>query len=890
MLEVGDLAYDTSTQETVRIIEHAVLWGIHSYRVLNPATGETYRASEGVLRPVANTVTYDEDYLRFVMELARIKNEVAEGVLTPLSRNLIPLPHQLHALNRALANNNVRYLLADEVGLGKTIEAGLILEELKTRGLVRRTLVVCPTGLATQWVAEMQEKFNEKFHLLLPSDFDAIRKVTEGENVYREFEQVVTPMDSIKPLEQRFGWSEERIQKYNDERINAVVNGNWDLVIIDEAHRVAGSTGDVARHRLGRLLAQASPYLLLLTATPHNGKSEPFLRLVRLLDRDAFPNEKSVVRSQVAPYLIRTEKREAIDNKGDLLFKNRATHLVRIGWDARHTLQEELYRRVSDYVSHTYNQAMRQKSRNMCLIFLLIIMQRMVTSSTAAVRQSLERRLAMLEGGGTQQRHMNETDIGETDIEDGDEAAFEAPSLNDRSEIAELQDLVNLAQRAELQYQDAKVEALFDALDAVLAEGSRKVIIFTEFMATQDYLKRLLERRGFTVSILNGSMSIDERNAVTEEFRTKTDVFVSTDAGGEGLNLQFASVVINYDMPWNPMRIEQRCGRVDRIGQTRDVEVYNFMIDDTVESRVHEVIEEKLSVILDELGIDKYSDVLDSEACDLDFTNAYMGSIGKPQAVERSVGRIEKELREQVSNVASYQEIIREDKDLGDLVGVESDYDVTAALGRAFAHYSAWRGGKAALPLGLALDSPDAEKLLHASVVQDRSADVLSVEIEDFPNEDGWFMLWELSIADDRRSTRVVPVFVNDRLVLRPIAGKRIMDALLRPGVRLTVGTASNADAETWARLEELSQDFAYNDFKDLSERHERATKENHDKYAYALELRHEAARRVGIENIRAAKLARIEAERAEMEASYAKERQVLPEFRCMLLVRLVES
>ena len=122
--------------------------------------------------------------------------------------------------------------------------------------------------------------------------------------------------------------------------------------------------------------------------------------------------------------------------------------------------------------------------------------------------------------------------------------------------------------------------------------------------------------------------------------------------------------------------------------------------------------------------------------------------------------------------------------------------------------------------------------------MQDRSADVLSVEIEDFPNEDGWFMLWELSIADDRRSTRVVPVFVNDRLVLRPIAGKRIMDALLRPGVRLTVGTASNADAETWARLEELSQDFAYNDFKDLSERHERATKENHDKYAYALELR----------------------------------------------------
>lgn len=146
---------------------------------------------------------------------------------------------------------------------------------------------------------------------------------------------------------------------------------------------------------------------------------------MRLLDRDAFPNEKSVVRSQVAPYLIRTEKREAIDNKGDLLFKNRATHLVRIGWDARHTLQEELYRRVSDYVSHTYNQAMRQKSRNMCLIFLLIIMQRMVTSSTAAVRQSLERRLAMLEGRRyATAAHERDRSRRDGHRMDGDEAAI----------------------------------------------------------------------------------------------------------------------------------------------------------------------------------------------------------------------------------------------------------------------------------------------------------------------------------------------------------------------------------------------------------------------------------------------------------------------------------
>ena len=131
MLGVGDLAFDSSSQSTVRVIESTVLWGIRSYRVMNPATGETYRASEDVLRPVAGSVRYDENYLRFVVELSRIKNEVASGTLTPLSRDVIPLPHQLHALNRALANDNVRYLLADEVGLGKTIEAGLILENPK---------------------------------------------------------------------------------------------------------------------------------------------------------------------------------------------------------------------------------------------------------------------------------------------------------------------------------------------------------------------------------------------------------------------------------------------------------------------------------------------------------------------------------------------------------------------------------------------------------------------------------------------------------------------------------------------------------------------------------------------------------------------------------------
>lgn len=393
MLNTGDFGFDTIEKANVQILEKIEAWGYVSYRVFNPATGRVYKANEEQLSSSRSTVQYDENYLCYVTLLSKIKNETAGGFLSSLASGIIPLPHQLHVLNRAMETNNIRYILADEVGLGKTIEAGMIIRELKSRGLVSRIFVVCPTGLVTQWASEMQEKFHEKFQVILPSDYDTIRRLTDNDDVYGQFDQVISPMDSIKPIEKHAGWSEEKVEKYNEERIYSIINSGWDLIIIDEAHRVAGSSGEVARYKLGNLLAQASPYLLLLSATPHNGKTEPFLRLIRLLDADAFPNAKSIVREQVAPFLIRTEKREAIDNNGNLLFKNRITHLVTISWDDRNNLQRELYEMVSSYVAKTYNKALRNRKKNMCLIFLLIIMQRMVTSSTAAIRQSLERRL-----------------------------------------------------------------------------------------------------------------------------------------------------------------------------------------------------------------------------------------------------------------------------------------------------------------------------------------------------------------------------------------------------------------------------------------------------------------------------------------------------------------
>jgi len=888
MFETGDFVFDTIEKANVQILEKINIWDYVSYRVFNPATGRVYKATEEQLNSTGSSINYDENYLRYVMQLSKIKNETAGGFLSSLPSGIIPLPHQLHVMNRAMATNNIRYILADEVGLGKTIEAGMIVKELKSRGLVSRVLVVCPTGLVTQWASEMQEKFHEKFHVILPSDYDTIRRITDSDDVYGQFDHVISPMDSIKPLERHAGWTDERVEKYNNERIYSIINSGWDLIIIDEAHRVAGSSGEVARYKLGSLLAKASPYLLLLSATPHNGKTEPFLRLVRLLDEDAFPNAKSIVKEQVAPFLIRTEKREAIDNNGNLLFKNRVTHLVDLTWDERNDLQRELYKLVSSYVSKTYNKALRNKKKNMCLIFLLIIMQRMVTSSTAAIRQSLERRLNVLVNQRTQLGNLTEEDLDELNIEDGVEEAFEAISLDMDLEIEELQQIIAVAKQAQFQNQDAKVEPLLDTIDKIISEDkTQKVIIFTEFVATQQYLQELLLSRGYTVTILNGSMSIEERNEAMAEFRNNTSVFISTDAGGEGLNLQFANIIINYDLPWNPMKIEQRCGRVDRIGQQRDVHIYNFILSDTVENRVREVLEEKLSVIFKEMGVDKYSDVLDSEVAECDFTDVYMNSIGHPSRVEKSTYPVEAEMKQQLANAKKYKDVIREEKDLTRLVGTESDFDVDMALRTMMTYYECWQGNDPRMIDRISIGDVEVTRHLKAEIIQDKSAPLLLVSIADFPNESGYFTLWELSISDSESGKRILPIFINDDMVLRPMAGKRLMDVFLDGGSRLTIGTAANPSAKDYEAIEKLCSEFAYDTFVELKEKQLQLNQETYNKYMYALQLRIEAAEHIGIDNIRRARLIKLEKEKVNIEAEHKKGAQVYPDFRMMLAVRL---
>jgi superfamily II DNA or RNA helicase len=695
-------------------------------------------------------------------------------------------------------------------------------------------------------------------------------------------------MDSIKPLERRVGWTEEKIAQYNEERIYSIINSGWDLVVIDEAHRVAGSSGEVARYKLGNLLAAASPYLLLLTATPHNGKTEPFLRLIRLVDEKAFPNINAIVKEQVAPYVIRTEKREAIDNNGNKLFKNRTTRAIELHWDERHSMQRRLYEMVSDYVSKNYNKAMRNRGKNMWFVFLLIMMQRLVTSSTSAVRESMERRVKVLEEQAFKYQSMSEEEFAEMELEENMEDAIAAISLDIKEEIAQLNDIIAVAKQAEFQYLDVKVEPLLEIIDDLFAEDrQRKVIIFTEFVATQSYLVKLLKDRGYSTSILNGSMSIEERNAVLQEFKTETDILISTDAGGEGLNLQFSNCIINYDLPWNPMKIEQRIGRVDRIGQQRDVIVYNFILADTVENRVKAVLEEKLSVILKEIGIDKYSDVLDSETAELNFTDAYMKSIRNPKNIELNIRPVEEDLKKQVQNTMRIKDLIKEEKDLASMIGTNSAFDFEAALRQMVTYYENYKGNPY-LPIeNFSINDPVIVGHLNKEIEQDLGGQLLNVSIKDFPNEKGYFMLWRISLTPDSQGQKIIPIFINQDFILRPMAGKKIWEAILDKDRVITVCEGEKIDIETQNKLRTASQEFAYDTFLTLKAELEKRNEETYRKYLYALNLRIEAAQRIGIENIRKHKLMALSREKAEIEANYQAGKKFCPDFKLVLMVHM---
>lgn len=923
-LREGNWAYSPEHREVVRIVETQRLWDHVAYRVFLPSRETVVRIIGDALVPVSEAADGGPARLVYAVTAARVADAIAQDVLlAPLEGNVEPLPHQILVLGRAVSEPRVRFLLADEVGLGKTIEAGLVMRELKLRGLVRRTLVVVPKGLVTQWVAEMKTHFNEDFRLLVPSEFEAYRRFAGEENLWRRFDQVVCPMDSVKPMDGRRGWSKEQVDQYNRERFDDLIAGGWDLVIVDEAHRLAGSTDAVARFRLGEGLAEAAPYLLLLSATPHQGKTDAFHRILWLLDAEAFPDPGAITRERVQPYVIRTEKRRAIDADGNPLFKPRRTQLVPVAWLVRHDDQRRLYEAVTEYVREGYNQAMREKKHY--IGFLMLLMQRLVTSSTRAIATTLDKRLKLLEDDetATALRDVPPGEWSELDGQEQLELLFETRLQALRNEHGEVATLLDLARRCMANAPDAKAEALLDWMYRLQQEENDpalKFLVFTEFVPTQEMLREFLSARGFSVTCLNGSMDMEQRLRVQREFAGDVRVLVSTDAGGEGLNLQFCHVVVNYDLPWNPMRIEQRIGRVDRIGQKQVVRAINLVLEDSVEHRVREVLETKLQTILQEFGVDKTADVLDSAEAEQSFESVYVGAMLDPTQIEQKVDTL-------LSLVKARARAVRE---ADGLLGSTQHIDPTVARGFSEHPFPNWvermtvaylesAGGKAERDLlSWNLTWPDGTVIRGAVFHQQQAAatgtQLLSLEdvrvrglasalpravrgqpvpvvrLKDLPADvHGIWSLWRVALcAGDERHVRVLPVFHHDDgRALAPTA-RHVWERLLAEerieiGGRLRDSEAEKAYEEALALAKRFGQDL----FREILQQHRRRLERDRKKTEFALGRRREAIRRIGLATVRQHRLGELEREAAELRNTLAQRERVVPELDAIVLLRI---
>jgi len=910
-LQPGDWVRHLAKNQSYKLVAIERLWEVDQALIWAPGQDTLSRVPLADLVPAnRHPEAFTPAQIAFRSLAARLSDAlIQENLLAPLSADLLPLPHQLRALQRALGGQRLRYLLADEVGLGKTIEAGLILRELKLRGRVKRTLVVAPKGIAPQWVAEMRTRFSERFHLLLPGEFQGLFAEEEAFNLFRLHDQVVVSMDSVKPLEKRRGWNPAQVRQYNRQRFDDLINAGWDLVIVDEAHRLGGSTEQIARYRLGQGLAGAAPYLLLLSATPHQGKRDAFQRLVALLDEDAFPDLSSVSRERVQPYVIRTEKRQAIDAQGQPLFKPRSTRRISVDWQPNHQQQRVLYSAVSEYVRQGYNQA-RQEKRNY-IGFLMTLVQRLVTSSTRAIRATLERRLEALRQPEEQINFfalLGEELWSELDGQEQVDALVRARLAGLKNEQAEVELLLEMARRTEAQGPDAKAEALLEWIYRLQQEEAApdlKALIFTEFVPTQDMLAEFLSQRGFSVTCLNGGMGMEERQRVQDEFAGPTRILVSTDAGGEGLNLQFCHVVVNYDIPWNPMRLEQRIGRVDRIGQSHPVRALNFTLHDTIENRVLEVLEEKLAVILTEFGVDKTADVLDSAQAEELFDELYRAALLVPQELDQKVDELMHQVQEQAQAGNQVNALLGSQGALEAALARQAlDTPVPYWVERMTLAYLETSGGQARQSDGVyALCWPDGAEMpavvfnpsqahKHPTAryltLQDERLRSLVDSLAPFTpgeaipcgvipnlpaNLKGVWSLWRIRLLQTGNPTlsmqsfqRMLPLFVNEKGRVFLPTGRAIWDQLLLEDVQNLSWLTGDDAAQYHAQSRQAAEAQGQVIYQQMLQAYQAQQLQERDKALYRFSSRRKVIERVGLPEVRQYRLEHLEEEKRQWE------------------------
>jgi SNF2 family DNA or RNA helicase len=583
-----------------------------------------YREREPTLEVVSQgrPWSFDGDpaHFRLAAEAQRIRLAHLFDPLLAVHTSLVePLPHQITAVyGEMLSRQPLRFLLADDPGAGKTIMAGLFVKELMLRGDLRRCLIVCPGSLAEQWQDELDDKFHLPFEILTNDRLEASRTG----NAFAETHLAIARLDKLS----------------RNEDVQAKLRQtDWDLIVVDEAHKMSATyfgseVSYTKRYRLGQLLSTLTRHFLLLTATPHNGKETDFQLFMALLDGDRFEGKfrDGVHQVDASDLMRRLVKEQLLKFDATPLFPERIASTVPYRLSSA---EADLYKEVTDYVRDEFNRAEAlEKGRKGTVGFALTILQRRLASSPEAIyhsirrrRERLEKRLReeqLLRRGAEARLDLNEglpgygadeldemEDAAADEVETAEEAVVDQASAAStirelQAELATLQGLEEAARRVRQGGTDRKWEELSKLLqnDEAMFDPDghrRKLVIFTEHRDTLDYLHRQISAllgRPEAVGVIHGGIGREERRKVQDRFthHPEVEVLIATDAAGEGINLQRAHLMVNYDLPWNPNRLEQRFGRIHRIGQTEVCHLWNLVANETREGDVYLRLLEKL--------------------------------------------------------------------------------------------------------------------------------------------------------------------------------------------------------------------------------------------------------------------------------------------------------
>ena len=612
-----------------------------------PTTGAVgtrllYRDDEPSLEVIERGLPWSFDgdghIFRLVSEAQRIRlAHLFDPVLAVHTSIVDPLPHQITAVyDSMLTRQPLRFLLADDPGAGKTIMAGLLIKELVARGDLERCLVVCPGSLAEQWQDELYRRFQLPFEIMTNDKLEAARTG----NWFSETPLAIARLDKLA----------------RDEDVQALLrarDGGWDLVICDEAHKMSASFfgGEIRytkRYRLGQMLSTRTRHFLLLTATPHNGKEEDFQLFMALLDGDRFEGRfrDGVHTADVSDLMRRMVKERLFKFDATPLFPERRAYAVPYKLSDG---EARLYREVTDYVREEFNraEALQGDKRAGTVGFALTILQRRLASSPEAIYQSLRRRKERLESRlrelqllqrGSQVASSLSASVPEWDDEDiadledapDEEIVAAEEEILDRAtaartvdeleaEIQSLRRLESLARAVRVGGEDKKWQELAALLNRLFTAGPegaeelfvpsphQKLVIFTEHRATLNYLHQRITTllgRQEAVVMIHGGVGREDRRAIQESFLhdPQVQILLANDAASEGINLQRAHLMVNYDLPWNPNRIEQRFGRIHRIGQTEVCHLWNLIAEETREGDVYHTLLEKLEEARKALG------------------------------------------------------------------------------------------------------------------------------------------------------------------------------------------------------------------------------------------------------------------------------------------------